>query len=145
MGSMTNIDEKKTGFWACIHGKVKEFEPWGIIFAVMALIVSIAQFTYEFNDRVEEREVRAWQLLTTKASGNSGKITALQHLNREDGQFCFESLRGELEWLHGEFSEAHCILFLKRRIPLTGIDLSPPNTTTSILHQLARQEYFLKM
>ena len=66
--------------------------------------LSRGAFWFDYSDKVEERTVRAWQLLTTKAPGNSGKKAALQYLNSKYG------------W---------CLLrACKRRVPLIGIDLS---------------------
>ena len=111
-----------------LHRAVVAIEPWGILLAVVALLMAVGQFWVDYEDRVAERTVRAWQLVTTKAPGNSGKINALKYLNREDG-LCFEWLRGKLEWLHGENNTGSgCLLLLKTRTPLVGIDLSPPNT-----------------
>lgn len=90
---------------------VKEIEPWGILLAVVGLFLSLAAFCLDYSNRVDERTVRAWQLLTTKAPGNSGKREALEYLNREDGLFC--GVRG-------------CLLTLKARTPLTGVNLSSP-------------------
>jgi len=59
---------------------VRRVEPWGIMLALIA-------FALDYTDRVEERTVRAWQLLTTLAPGNSGKGPALEYLNGEDGLF----------------------------------------------------------
>jgi uncharacterized protein YjbI with pentapeptide repeats len=82
-------------------------EPWGIM---LALIV----FALAFIDRVEERTVRAWQLLTTPAPGNSGKGSALEYLNEEDGLLCWGG---------------SCLITMKSQTPLRGIDLSPPDRT----------------
>lgn len=92
-----------------VHRLVKEIEPWSILFAVLALGLALAAFWIDYRDRVEERTVRAWQLLTTKSPGNSGKREALQYLNSEDGLLCFGS---------------GCWVRLKSRTPLTGLDLS---------------------
>ena len=99
-------------------------EPWGILAAVLALIVAITQFWVEFADRVNEREVRAWQLVTTVAPGNSGKVAALEYLNQEDGFLCFEWLQGHLSWLHAENANTGCLFLLKPQTELVGIDLS---------------------
>ena len=107
----------------CVHEAVKIVEPWGILFAASALLLSVVQFWWEFGDRVEERQVRAWQLVTTIAPGNSGKKEALEYLNREDGLFCFESLRVILDWFHDE-KDIKCLFSLKSRVPLVGINLS---------------------
>ena len=105
------------------HGFVKIVEPWGILFAASALLLSVVQFWWEYGDRVEERQVRAWQLVTTFAPGNSGKIEALEYLNSEDGLFCFELLKGKLEWLHDD-KNTKCLILFKSRVPLVGINLS---------------------
>jgi uncharacterized protein YjbI with pentapeptide repeats len=112
-----------------VHRVVKEIEPWGILLAIVGLFLALITFWIDYRGRVEERTVRAWQLLTTRASGNSGKGEALAYLNREDGLLCFEVLRGRLAWLHGD-DEVSCLIFLKGRTPLTGIDLSPPDKGT---------------
>jgi uncharacterized protein YjbI with pentapeptide repeats len=112
-----------------VHRFVKEIEPWGILLAVLGLFLALSTFWIDYRDRVEERTVRAWQLLTTRAPGNSGKREALAYLNGEDGLLCFEVLRGRLSWLHGD-EEVSCLIFLKGRTPLTGIDLSPPDNGT---------------
>ena len=114
------------------HQWIAALEPWGILAAVLALIVAITQFWFEHADRVKEREVRAWQLVTTTASGNSGKIAALEYLNKEDGLLCFDRLQGRLTWLHGEENApSGCVVPLKRRTPLVGIDLSVPDSSDS--------------
>ena len=94
-------------------------EPWSVLFAAFALLLAVAQFWIEHADRVSDREARAWQLVTTKAPGNSGKIAALEYLNREDGFFC-------LGWLN-----VGCVILLKPRTELVEIDLSPRNNTDS--------------
>ena len=109
--------------WRCAHGIVKTVEPWGILIVVIALLLSVVQFWSEYSDRVEERQVRAWQLITTIAPGNSGKIEALEYLNSEDGLLCFESLKGKLDWFHYD-KGIKCLISLKSRVPLVGINLS---------------------
>jgi uncharacterized protein YjbI with pentapeptide repeats len=105
-----------------VHGVVKELEPWGILLAVVGLTLTLTAFWFDYSDRVEERTVRAWQLLLTKAPGNSGKREALEYLNREDGVFC---------------GEVGCLLALKARTPLVGIDLSAPDGgATAFLQQV---------
>ena len=86
---------------------IKAIEPAVILIAIVA-------FAIELGDRQEERSARAWQLLTARAPGNSGKIQALEYLNKEDHEF----FRG---W--GSF--------YKKRVSLSGIDLSPPSLATT--------------
>ena len=69
------------------HRLVKELEPWGILLAVVGLGVSITVVMLDMEERRHERDERqrarvvdAWQLLTTEAPGNSGKIQALETL-----------------------------------------------------------------
>ena len=107
-----------------IHNVVKAIEPWGILLAVIALLLTVVQFWADFRDRVSEREVRAWQLLTTPAPGNSGKKAALEYLNDEDGLFCFEWLVGTLSWFkQNDPPTSKCLVTLKHRTPLIGINL----------------------
>jgi hypothetical protein len=109
---------------------VRAAEPWSILLAIVALLVGLITFWTDYLDRVEERTVRAWQVVTARAPGNSGKGEALAYLNKEeDGLLCFEVLRGRLAWLHGD-AKVSCMILLKRRTPLTGIDLSPPDNAT---------------
>ncbi|MGF1563248.1 MAG: pentapeptide repeat-containing protein [Geminicoccaceae bacterium] len=81
-----------------IHPAVKALEPWGILLAVVAFSIDYEDRRQDRIDRREERidrqaervareegrRVNAWQLLTTPASGNSGKIHALDYLNDQD-------------------------------------------------------------
>ena len=115
-----------------LHRWVVELEPWGVLVAMLALIVASTQFWAEYEDRVNEREVRAWQLVTTAAPGNSGKIAALEYLNKEVGFLCSERLRRLLKWLHGEeHANTRCVVLLKGRTPLVGIDLSAQDSSNS--------------
>ncbi len=104
---------------ARLHRGMVAFEPWGVLVAIVAFLVSVAAFWGDYSDRIEERTVRAWQLLTTRAPGNSGKGAALEYLNREDGLFCAAGLFGALDRV--------CLIQLKTFTPLVGIDLSPPD------------------
>ena len=75
----------------------------------VVIIIAIIAFSIELGDRQEERTVRAWQLLTTRAPGNSGKIEALEYLNSQS------------HWLFRSWWP-----FSKERVSLQGIDLTPP-------------------
>jgi hypothetical protein len=87
---------------------VRRVEPWGVLFAVVALFLSLWAFLSDQSDRVEERTVAAWQLLLTAAPGNSGKREALEYLNKEDGLDCIKR---------------SCWPKWKRRTELVGIKL----------------------
>ena len=99
-------------FWKRVHRSVVVIAPWGILVAVVALVLTVAQFWIDYQDRVSERVVRAWTLVTTAAPGNSGKREALEYLNREDGWLC-------IEWMW-----EGCAIVLKPRTEFPGIDLS---------------------
>lgn len=86
---------------------VRNAEPWGILAAAVGLILAVATFWVDYSDKIEERTVRAWQLVTTTAPGNSGKREALEYLNSEHG-WCFLGA-------------------CKRHASFTGIDLSLEN------------------
>ena len=76
--------------------------------SIVALIIaSIALFDSFYNHH-EERIVRAWQLLTTQATGNSGKIQALEYLNSQSPPW--------RSWLP----------LSKKQVALEGINLTPP-------------------
>ena len=51
---------------------------------LLAIVIAITAFFMDLRNRQEEREGRAWQVLTTKAVGNSGKVWALEYLSREE-------------------------------------------------------------
>ena len=82
---------------------VRTLEAIGILIALAAFII---EFGYH---KFEERTTRSWQLLATTASGNSGKIEALEYLNRQ-------GVPNALIWLP----------FAKARSSLEGIELIPP-------------------
>ncbi|MXW48413.1 MAG: pentapeptide repeat-containing protein [Gammaproteobacteria bacterium] len=114
-----------------LHSSIKVLEPWGILLAALALLATTVQLRWDLDDRVQERTVRAWQLLTTPAPGNSGKIAALEYLNGEDGVFCLGWIKFATEWMfNGHHSD--CYIVLKRREPLIGIDLSTVNDCNSV-------------
>ena len=92
----------------CVDHAVRKRQHW--ITLAMALFVGLGSvpFWVQIRDRVGERMDRAWHLLQTKAPGNTGKIEALEYLNQKDG-LCFGG---------------SCLLVIKPRTPLVGIDLA---------------------
>ena len=97
---------------------LRRFEPYGVLLALWALYSDLER-------RAEQRTISAWQLITTEASGNSGKIEALEYLNSEDGLFCGGLVR--IDWLPNRGNFLPCLVQFKAPIPLIGIDLSPPD------------------
>ena len=75
----------------------------------VALVLAVAVFVNEFQDRDEDRIARAWQILATTQSTRSGTISALEFLNRQIAP-------DYLTWLP----------FIKERIALDGVELLVP-------------------
>ena len=90
-------------------------EPWGILIAVVALVMTAIDFE-------EDRTARAWQLLASDAPGNSGKIWALEYLGR--ARHCLDWIPG-FGLLPENWQDAVSVRECPPREPLTGIDLSP--------------------
>lgn len=100
-----------------MHRAADWFENWHIgrivtVVSQFGIILAVIAFAIDLSDRTEERTVRAWQLVTTQACGNSGKIAALEYLNEDSRPF--ESI--PTKWWP-----------FKTREPLTGINLSKPD------------------
>lgn len=108
---------KASKWYFKLYAAAKHFEPWGILIALLAFLLSLAGFWFDYEARVEARTINAWTLLTTKATGNSGKISALEYLNAEDGLLC---------------STSGCTISLKKRAPLPALNLS--GTEEAITH-----------
>ena len=103
---------KRRSFFRQLHGIVVLIEPWSIFLVSCALLLSVAQFWLEFQDRIDERVMRSWTLISTAAPGNSGIRGALEYLNRKDGLFCFN------------WKQERCAIVLKHPTEFVGIDLS---------------------
>ena len=58
---------KRPSFLRSLHRKVVVVEPWSILVAGLALLMTVVQFWVDYQDRVNERVVRAWSLVTTPA------------------------------------------------------------------------------
>jgi uncharacterized protein YjbI with pentapeptide repeats len=78
--------ESKTAPISKLHAFANWFDDWHVtrIFQSLAgflLILTLIAFATDYQSRKEARIVAAWQLITTEATGNSGKIRALEFLN----------------------------------------------------------------
>ena len=112
------------------HKTVKALEPWGILLAAIGLITAVASFWIDHHDRVQERTVRAWQLVTTPAPGNSGKKAALEYLNQ---QVWFGCIYGS------------CWLRLKDSESLNGINLGVDNNGKGKEYQVGTWLYAVNL
>ena len=83
-GFLDRIDQSWT--WQLL----RVVEPLSILLAVIGLFVELASHQ-------DSRIVSAWQLLTTQASGNSGKIEALEYLNAPRWWGLFGAPRASLQ------------------------------------------------
>ena len=88
---------------------LREFEPLGILLAVVALGISAYSLWFAYEDSVKSSTVNAWQLIAERAPGDGGKKVALEFLNRPIGLFC---------------GKAKCFHTIRERQSLTWIDLS---------------------
>ena len=126
--------------WLCLfHGTVKEIQAWSVLLTAIALIFAIYQFGIEYSDRMKERRVGAWQILAMNVPGTTGKRDALEYLNAESGSFCFEWLRGNLDWLHEDENDVSCMFLFKSRSVLYGVELSQPHVQTLELCRQVRR------
>ncbi|WP_273994023.1 pentapeptide repeat-containing protein [Vibrio parahaemolyticus] len=102
-----------------------------------ALILTIILFIFETQNMEHSRTVAAWQLLTTKASGNSGKIEALEYLNKEEHDLRGIDLSVPIEYPMGVYlrgAELPGVNF--SRSNLTFVNLSEANLVDSYLYRV---------
>lgn len=64
----------------------------------LGIILAVSSFLMEISYRQIERETQAWQLITTPARGNGGKVEALQYLNSEVWYWPFKK-KVDLGWV----------------------------------------------
>lgn len=107
--------------WLRNHPLVVILETAGLV----GLIFAVVFFFYELRERQDERTARSWQLLTTKARGNSGKAEALEYLN--SSWLCLPSAAGPM--IGGK-----C---WKEQSSLQNIDLSESNHNGIVILQNA--------
>jgi len=73
----------KPNIYRRLHRLLKELQPWGVLFTLVALAISLFAFWIDHDDRVHNRTHQAWSLLSQSGDGNNGKISALEYLNSE--------------------------------------------------------------
>lgn len=74
------------------HQGIVRFEPYGIILAVVGLILTFGTIVLDLEDQQSERIFKGWEILALDhetVNNSSAKRQALEFLNREyDGGFC---------------------------------------------------------
>ncbi len=104
------------------HPLTRLFAGSFLVLGMLGLLLDLSDKQVERDNRQEERIARAWQLLTTPASGNSGKVWALEYLYRNA-----VSLRGidlSCETMGGGWHEN--TLTCDRPVDLRGLNLDSP-------------------
>ena len=147
----TAIRSHTLRFARCIHLFVREFEPWGIIIALLGLTMALFTIVMDLEGQQSERTFRAWQIvwgfesrgaessatLRTGASGSSLR-KALEFLNQDfDGILCASWVSGVSLRLTGN-PHRTCFIPEKKRESLAGFtgrgaDLSGINLQDGIL------------
>ena len=82
----TRIFLTRAKVYTCLRRLEKKGKAWRLgtlvrVVEFLAVLIAFIAFCNELSYRHEERTARAWQLLITPASGNSGKGEALSYLN----------------------------------------------------------------
>lgn len=91
---------------------------------LLLIIPTACVMWIDLEDRQQQRLTNAWQLVTTKAPGNSGKREALEYLNKAQESLptaILKSLNNHLGW---ELDTQYFERIDKKRTVLDGIDLS---------------------
>ena len=113
--------------WAArnIHRLVCKLEPWGIIVAMAGVVPASITFIVEFEDRQDEREFRAWQVVGTVEAG-FGVREAIEYLNQEArGRFCIPSITSKRDGSPAR----RCLIPRKERQSLAGVDVQDHDLT----------------
>ena len=88
-----------------IDNAVRRFEPWGIVLTVIALFVAIGSFWLDYQDRIAERKLRAWEFATSPGPYSGAKRDAVQYLVRHGNDLSGAQLAGVLWPVKEEVSE----------------------------------------
>lgn len=107
--------KKKSKVYA--FAKKLEDNPFFRISAVVVIILTLVTLVIDLRDRKEERVARAWSILNSKVPGNSGKVAALQLLDKYG-----EDINGidiSCETLGGEIREPGPLSWQETCRPLT--------------------------
>ena len=146
---MTQVDLWRGGVTSGLHRLVRRFEPWGIVFTVLGLMLALITILVDLEDRQSERIFRAWQVVrefenrvveTNERAGAAGSAPrgAIEFLNRQfDGFLCILPVTVTSTVLTGNASR-ECLFPKKEReslanIALTGADLTDADLTDADL------------
>lgn len=94
-----------------------------VILEKLVIFTTLLAFLISILDRKDERVARAWQLLTTKSTGNSGKIGALETL--ADYGVSLVGMDLSCATNDGFDKDSEGTTYCARGVFLEGIDLSP--------------------
>jgi uncharacterized protein YjbI with pentapeptide repeats len=92
----------------------KVFQYFVAMAGLSSALVALIAYLDEIKSRVDDRIVDAWNIVTKESVGNSGKVSALEFLNREvEKEGCIPIIN-------------RCVVPKKKRVSLRGINLSVP-------------------
>ena len=97
-----SVSRAAFGLQRFMHG----FEPWGILFVILALLISLAGFIMGMEDRQSERIFRAWQLVVQ--SEEVARKHNVQNVATEFDQYFGHDIVPALEYLNRSFSGRLC-------------------------------------
>lgn len=108
-----------------MHRFMVLLEPWGIGLAVFGLLVTLAGFMLDLEDRQSERTFRAWEIISMTKGERSGSAVrqALVYLNREfKGRICGKWVINISVYLSGNDSR-RCVIPKKPRESFRFIEI----------------------
>ncbi len=121
---------KKSSRWsmpfAGLHRAIVQFEPYGIVLAVLGLILTFGTIILDLEDQQSERIFKAWEILALdhkNINNSSAKRQALEFLNRKyEGLFCSATIVTPIiELLNGNQSRK-CLIPAKSKETFPYLD-----------------------
>ena len=99
---------RRNGVKELVTGQTLRLQLWRALLAVILLLLLEVSWRAA-EDRTQARITAAWQTIALNAHGNTGVLDALEYLNKIETRFCIFQ---------------HCLLTIKKRVPLDGVDIS---------------------
>lgn len=135
---MLQAKPKGRSWWTRLHSAVVLLEPYGIILAVIGLLLTFGAIILDLEDRLSERTFKAWEILSLENKNinqSSAKRAAIEFLNREyDGFFCSRLIISPfIQYLSGDTTR-ECLVPRKRREALHGLALDGTSLTNLRAH-----------